>query len=86
MSWRELNQELEQLVPKFKDDPFRVAYIRTLREINGNLDSIALSLRAIAETADRGRIELSENIGKRILELLDRSEGEADGRRQRKKT
>jgi len=42
MSWKELEKVLDDALPKISNDPFRYAYIRCLREVNSNLDSIAL--------------------------------------------
>ncbi len=65
MGFRDLEKVLDEALPKISNDPFRYAYIRCLREINGNLDSISLSMRAIVETMDRSRV-----LQEQLLEVL----------------
>lgn len=70
MSFRKLEQAFQavfelnrgkEVVGTSGLDNFRALYLMTLFEINGNLDTIALSMRAIVEQADaKGGLVLGE--------------------------
>lgn len=61
MGFRELQKEVDTALSQLPlDDPFRRTYLKILFEINGNLDSMSLSLRALVEIQDKGRLENAE--------------------------
>jgi hypothetical protein len=43
-------------------DPFRFLYLRSLFEIAGNLDTIALCQRALVEQSEKSRLQAAEGI------------------------
>lgn len=45
---------------RFRQDIFRFLYLRSLFEIAGNLDSIALCQRALVEQAEKSRLQQAE--------------------------
>ncbi len=45
MSFKDLESTLDNVLPKLSNEPFEYAMLRCLREINGNLDTIAVCAR-----------------------------------------
>lgn len=82
----------KEIVGTSELDPFRALYLKTLFEINGNLDTIAIAQRAQAETHDKMLLGLKALVeqNERLLTLLGtiaeiqgRAAGLYEGARQR---
>lgn len=69
MGYRELQKILDVAIPALEKDTFRFAYLHCLREINGNLDSIALCQRAHVELLER-QVKAHEKVVSLLL-LMD---------------
>jgi hypothetical protein len=76
MGYRDLQKILDVSLPELQKDPFRFSYIHCLREINGNLDTIALCQRALVELTER-HVKAQEKIVSLLLMIDGPAEAEA---------
>jgi len=77
MGFRDLDNILKIQLPKLADDAFRYSYLCCLREIAGNLDTLAIVGRAHIEQEEKIRVTLEH-----LMELYKVSEENAERYRQ----